>query len=145
MPTRRLTKKPKPLGGPALFTTPLIARASLTSLPIEILAEILLCTYSPPTVLAVSRTCSFLYRTLAQNDAASFIWRGVRTTCKPIPLPDSGDLWMRSEADYAALVFGGGICEVCQKATRAMYVSFAVRVRLCNSVSADPCFNASSA
>ena len=144
MPTRRPTQKPKPLGVPPPSTTPLIARPSLTSLPIEILAEILLCTHSPPTVLAVSRTCSFLYGTLAQNTAASFIWRGVRTTCKPISLPDPDNLWMRSEADYAALVFGGGICEVCQKATRAMYVSFAVRVRLCDSVSADPCFNASS-
>ncbi|KAG6377418.1 hypothetical protein JVT61DRAFT_15218 [Boletus reticuloceps] len=49
-------------------TTP---RDSLTSLPIEILAEILLCTCSPPTVLAVSRTCSFLYRSLALNPNAS--------------------------------------------------------------------------
>lgn len=112
-------------------------RASLTSLPIEILAEILLYTSSPPTVLAVSRTCSFLYHSLAQNPAASFIWRGVRETCQPVPLPDPGRSWKGSEADYAAFVFGGGVCEVCQKATHAMYASFAARIRLCGSVSAD--------
>ncbi|KAF8438057.1 hypothetical protein L210DRAFT_3761635 [Boletus edulis BED1] len=109
------------------------ARVSLTSLPIEILAEILLYTCSPPTVLAVSRTCSFLYRSLALNPNASFIWRGVRKTCSPVPLPEPGDGWKMSEADYAALVFGGGVCEVCHKATRAMYASFSARIRLCGN------------
>lgn len=109
-------------------------RVSLTTLPFEILAEILLHTCSPPTVLAVSRTSSFLYCSL-QNPAASFIWRGVRNTCEPAPLPDPGDGWKKSEADYAAFVFGGGVCEVCRKATRVMYMSFAARIRLCGSVS----------
>ena len=112
-------------------------RVSLTSLPFEILAEILLHTCSPPTVLAVSRTSSFLYHSLALNPAASFIWRGVRKTCVPVPLPDPGDGWKKSEADYAAFVFGGGVCEVCKKKTHAMYMSFAARIRLCGSVSAD--------
>ena len=116
-------------------TTP--ARVSLTSLPIEILAEILLYTCSPPTVVAVSRTCSFLYHSLAHNPAASFIWRGVRKTCQPLPLPEPGRYWNGSEADYAAFMFGEGVCEVCQKTTRTMYVSFAARIRLCGSVSAD--------
>jgi hypothetical protein len=120
-------------------------RASLTTLPFEILAEILLHTCSPPTVLAVARTSSFLYRSLAQNPAASFIWRGVRSTCAPAPLPDPGDGWKKSEADYAAFVFGGGVCEVCRKTTRVMYMSFAARIRLCGSVSVRCCSPMSSA
>ncbi|KAI9569940.1 hypothetical protein HD554DRAFT_2170928 [Boletus coccyginus] len=106
----------------------------LTTLPFEILAEILLDTCSPPTVLAVSRTCSFLYRLLAQNPSASFIWRGVRKICAPVPLPDPGDGWRKSEADYAAFVFGGGVCEVCRKTTRAMYTSFSAQIRLCGNM-----------
>jgi len=117
-------------------------RAFLTTLPIEILAEILLNTCSPPTVLAVSRTCSFLYRSLAQNPAASFIWRGVRKTCAPVPLPDPGESWKKSEADYAAFVFSGGVCEVCRKPTRAMYTSFSAQIRLCGNVSVDSLLNA---
>lgn len=146
MPATRPTKKPKRprRARPSTMPSTAPARASLTSLPIEILAEVLLYTCSPPTVLAVSRTCSFLYRTLAQNPAASFIWRGVRKTCKPFPLPDLGDHWNKTEAEYAALVFSGGVCEVCRKTTRAMYVSFAVRIRLCGSVSADSCIETSS-
>ncbi|KAF8843819.1 hypothetical protein BDN67DRAFT_923139 [Paxillus ammoniavirescens] len=107
-------------------------RASLTTLPLELLAEILLHTHSPPTVLAVSRTSSYFHRTLA-HPTVSFIWRGVRKTCEPIPLPEPGDAWRGSEANYAAFVFDGGICEVCKKRTPAMYVSFAARVRLCGS------------
>ncbi|KAH7886960.1 hypothetical protein F5I97DRAFT_1807945 [Phlebopus sp. FC_14] len=110
-------------------------RATLTTLPLEILAEVLLHTHSPPTVLAVSRTSSYLFRTLVLNPAASFIWRGVRKTCKPSPLPEPGDKWRGSEAQYAAFVFDAGVCEVCKKRVRAMYVSFATRLRLCSSVS----------
>ncbi|KIK86022.1 hypothetical protein PAXRUDRAFT_802840 [Paxillus rubicundulus Ve08.2h10] len=107
-------------------------RAGLPTLPLELLAEILLHTHSPPTVLAVSRTSSYFYRTLT-HPTVSFIWRGVRKTCEPIPLPEPGDAWRGSEADYAAFVFDGGICELCKKKTSAMYVSFAARVRLCGS------------
>ncbi|KAF9225796.1 hypothetical protein BS17DRAFT_777704 [Gyrodon lividus] len=107
-------------------------RAGLTTLPLELLAEILLHTHSPPTVLAVSRTSSYFHRTLA-HPTVSFIWRGARKTCEPIPLPEPGDAWRGSEADYAAFVFDGGFCEVCKRKTPAMYVSFAVRIRLCGS------------
>ncbi|KAG8216886.1 hypothetical protein J3R82DRAFT_7155 [Butyriboletus roseoflavus] len=133
MPTKK-SKRPRLArdGQTEPSTTLASARATLTGLPIEILAEVLLYTCSPPTVVAVSRTCSFLYHSLAQNPAASFIWRGVRETCKPV-LPDPGKCWKGSEADYAAFVFGGGVCEVCRKTTRAMYVSFAARIRLCGS------------
>lgn len=137
MPANRPIKKLKRLGPTRLSTARPATRTSLTSLPIEILAEVLLYTCSPPTVLAVSRTCSFLYSTLAQNPAASFIWRGVRNTCKPYALPDLGDQWNKTEAEYAAFMFSGGVCEVCHRHTRAIYVSFAVRIRLCGSVSAD--------
>ncbi|KIJ61543.1 hypothetical protein HYDPIDRAFT_159175 [Hydnomerulius pinastri MD-312] len=111
----------------------LTPRATLTILPLELLAEVLLQTQSPPTVLAVSRTSSYLYRTLVLSPAASFIWRGVRKTCKPRPLPDPSEGWVGSEADYAAFVFDGGVCEVCKRRTKAMYVSFAARIRLCGS------------
>ena len=130
------TKRPRLAVADEAHSATATVHLSLTSLPIEILAEILLYTCSPPTVLAVSRTCSFLYHSLALNPNAAFIWRGVRKTCKPFPLPDPKDSgWETSEANYAALVFGGGICEVCQKTTGAMYVSFAARIRLCGSVS----------
>lgn len=132
-PTKK-HKRNENVGPSATFST--VARISLTSLPLEILAEVLLYTCSPPTVLAVSRTCSFLYRTLALNPAALFIWRAARNTCEPVRLPDLKGHWGKTEAQYAAFMFSGGICEVCHKATRAMYVSFAVRIRLCGSVSA---------
>ena len=108
---------------------------TLTCLPFELLGEILLLTCSPQTVLAVSHTCSYLYRTLVLNPTASFIWRGVRRTCKPQPLPDPTSVWKGTEAEYAAFVFSKGCCEICRKETRSMYVSFAARVRLCSSVS----------
>ncbi|KAF9236658.1 hypothetical protein BU15DRAFT_63827 [Melanogaster broomeanus] len=100
--------------------------ASLTTLPLELLAEILLHTHSPPTVLAVSRTSSYFHRTLA-HPTVSFIWRGVRKTCEPAPLPEPGSAWRQGEAAYAALVYDGGVCEICKKKTPAMYVSFAAR------------------
>ncbi|KAH0826649.1 hypothetical protein J3R83DRAFT_5035 [Lanmaoa asiatica] len=133
-PAGRASKRPR-LAQDGQTSPSTTLRASLTSLPVEILAEILLYTCSPPTVLAVSRTCSFFYRYLAQSPAASFIWRSVRKTCQPAPLPDPGQRWNKTEADYAAFVFGGGVCEVCRKTTRAMYASFAARIRLCGSVS----------
>ncbi|KAL4072506.1 hypothetical protein V8B97DRAFT_1870582 [Scleroderma yunnanense] len=107
------------------------SRLTLTCLPLELLGEILLYTCSPPTVLAVSRTCSYLYRTLVLNPTASFIWRGVRTTCKPKPLPDPTGAWKGTEAEYAAFIFSRGLCEVCKKELKSMYVSFAARIRLC--------------
>ncbi|KIJ11734.1 hypothetical protein PAXINDRAFT_15442 [Paxillus involutus ATCC 200175] len=124
-----ITKGVDVLGNAVQSNSP---RASLATLPLELLAEILLHTHSPPTVLAVSRTSSYFHRTLA-HPTVSFIWRGVRKTCEPIPLPEPGDAWRGSEADYAAFVFDGGVCEVCKKRTPAMYVSFAARVRLCGS------------
>ncbi|KAG5644715.1 hypothetical protein DXG03_007938 [Asterophora parasitica] len=36
-----------------------------------------------------------------------------------------------TEVSYAAFLFGGGICESCEKPTRAMYRSFGIRLRLC--------------
>ncbi|KAF8551666.1 hypothetical protein OG21DRAFT_1486833 [Imleria badia] len=70
------------------------ADLSLTSLPIETLAEILLYTCSPLIVLAVSRTCSVLYR--SQN----------LQTIPPVPDPGVSG-WKKNEADYAAFVFRG--------------------------------------
>lgn len=107
---------------------------TLTCLPLELLSEVLLYTCSPSTVLSVSRTCSYLYRTLVLNPTASFIWRGVRTTCKPRPLPAPTSAWKGTEAEYAAFIFSKGLCEICKKEI-SLYVSFAARVRVCNSVS----------
>lgn len=105
---------------------------TLTCLPLELLSEVLLYTCSPSTVLSVSRTCSYLYRTLVLNPTASFIWRGVRTTCKPRPLPSPTSAWKGTEAEYAAFIFSKGLCEICKKEI-SLYASFAARVRVCNS------------
>ena len=133
------TKRPRLALDNAANSSIPTSRVSLTSLPIEILAEVLLYTRSPPTVLAVSRTCSFLYRSLSRSPDAAFIWRGVRRTF-PVPLPDPPKVLKKSEADYVAFVFGGGVCEVCKQATREMYASFAARIRLCGSVRVYPFF-----
>ncbi|KAH7922757.1 hypothetical protein BV22DRAFT_1131164 [Leucogyrophana mollusca] len=101
----------------------------LTTLPMELLAEVLMDTNSPRCVLSVARCSKYFCATLVSNPASDFIWRSVRNTCKPQALPDPTPNF--SEAAYAAFLFDDGFCEVCRERTRAMYVSFALRIRLC--------------
>ncbi|KAG2355419.1 hypothetical protein BDR07DRAFT_1426303 [Suillus spraguei] len=99
------------------------------TLPLELLAEILIQTNSPRDVLSVARTSKFLCLTLVCNPAADFIWRTVRKNCLPHALPDPTPNF--SEAAYAAFVYDGGSCDVCKRDTKEFYASFATRIRLC--------------
>jgi hypothetical protein len=84
----------------------------LMHLPLELLAEILQDTCSPKDVLAVARCSKYFCTTLVESEASSnFIWRSVRATCKPEPIPDPTPNF--TEASYAAFLFDGGVCEVC--------------------------------
>ena len=79
------------------------------SLPLELLAEILILTESPKHVLAVARSCKFLCTTLLEP-STTFIWRTTRKICKPEALPEPFSTF--TEASYAAFAFDGGRCEV---------------------------------
>ncbi|KZP02971.1 hypothetical protein FIBSPDRAFT_808192, partial [Athelia psychrophila] len=105
--------------------------SGLSRLPIELLAEILLYFTSTKVLLNVARSSKDLCLTLV-DPASSFIWRGIRGSCC-VPIPDPTPNF--TEPAYAAFIFDGGECEVCNKATRAMYCSFALRVRLCGNQS----------
>lgn len=99
------------------------------TLPLELLAEILIQTNSPRDVLSVARASKLLCSTLVCNPAADFIWRTIRKRCLPHALPEPTPNF--SEAAYAAFVYDGGSCDVCKKDTKEFYASFATRIRLC--------------
>lgn len=105
--------------------------SGLSRLPVELLAEIMLYFTSTKTLLNVARSSKDLCLTLVYP-SFSFIWRSVRQSCC-VPIPDPTPNF--TEPTYAAFIFDGGECEICNKATRAMYCSFALRVRLCGNVS----------
>lgn len=105
--------------------------SGLSRLPVELLAEIMLYFTSTKMLLNVARSSKDLCLTLV-NPAFSFIWRSVRGSCC-VPIPDPTPNF--AEPAYAAFIFDGGECEVCNQATKAMYCSFALRVRLCGNVS----------
>ena len=79
------------------------------SLPLELLAEILILTESPKHILAVARSCKFLCATLLKP-SSTFIWRTTRKICKPEALPEPFSTF--TEVSYASFVFDGGRCEV---------------------------------
>jgi hypothetical protein len=79
------------------------------SLPLELLAEILILTESPKHVLAMARSSKVLCATLLAPSSA-YIWRTVRKICKPDALPEPIAIF--TEASYAAFVFDEGRCEV---------------------------------
>lgn len=78
-------------------------------IPVEVLAEILTLCSSPKDLLATARCSKHLCSTLI-DVRNSFIWRRVRETMYPEPLPDP--LPMFPEPAYAAFVFDGGRCSV---------------------------------
>lgn len=83
-----------------------------TKLPFELIADILQFTQSPRDVLALSLCNKYLRDTLLRKES-DFIWRYMRLHCQPSPLPDKPS--SMTEASYAALVFGGGMCgEPCE-------------------------------
>lgn len=115
-----------------------LAKPSILSrLPSELLAEVLLYSRSPKTLLNVARTNKYLCHTLL-DPASSFIWRAIRAgCCVPIPNPTPNF----TEPSYAAFIFDAGKCEVCHNQTRALYSSFTLRARLCGNVSACELFD----
>lgn len=130
VPTSSLTKKRRtsvPELLPESKSVP--GRCLFPTLPLELLAEILIQTDSPRDVLSIARTSKLLCSTLVCNPAADFIWRTIRNKCLPHALPDPTPNF--SEAAYAAFVYDGGSCDVCQKNTNEFYASFATRIRLC--------------
>ena len=86
------------------------ATSLLTSLPFELIAEILLYSTSPADILSLSRTCKHFCATLVQNPVATFIWKHVRAQTKP-PVPDPTKLGL-SEPQLANFIYGGGKCVV---------------------------------
>ena len=82
-----------------------------TRLPFELIAEILLFTNSPKTVLALARTSKFLCHTLTGSNA-QYIWRHVRENCLPAPLPQPTPQF--TESSFIAFIFDGGKCDVRQ-------------------------------
>ncbi|KAG1760577.1 hypothetical protein EDD22DRAFT_900451 [Suillus occidentalis] len=125
---KRRTSVPEQVQGlPESENTP--GQCYFPTLPLELLAEILIQTNSPRDVLSVARTSKLLCSTLVCNPAADFIWRTVRKNCLPRALPDPTQNF--SEAAYAAFVYDGGVCDVCKQHTKEFYASFATRTRLC--------------
>ncbi|KAI0314996.1 hypothetical protein OF83DRAFT_1062878, partial [Amylostereum chailletii] len=106
--------------------------------PLELLAEILSYLPSPKDVLAVTRTSKHLCATLL-NKSNQAIWRRSRqhNNVGPIPEPPAG--W--SEPAFAAFIFDGGTCEVCKQSTKRMYVSYAIRARVCGNKKCRSEFN----
>lgn len=82
----------------------------LMLLPVEVITQILINTRSTRDILAVARCSRHLCALLVDPSNAS-IWstaRKVSAEFNPMPDPPSG----MPEPAYAALVFGGGKCEV---------------------------------
>ncbi|KAG6814825.1 hypothetical protein H0H93_012097 [Arthromyces matolae] len=102
-------------------------RCHFSTLPFELIAEILIYTNSPRDVLAVARCSKFLCHTLLYPTSA-FIWKAVRKTCS-IPPPEPMSIF--TESSYAAYLYGGGPCESCKNHTDQFYLSFGIRLRLC--------------
>ena len=82
----------------------------LSCIPMELLAEILLYLPSTRCILAVARCSKYFCDTLVTNKSSVFIWRNVRSTCKPYAIPEPTPNF--TEPAYAAFIFDGGECEV---------------------------------
>jgi hypothetical protein len=87
---------------------PVLGPCFISTIPLELLAEILLFTESPKDVLAFTRTSKFFCQLLV-NPSQAFIWKGVRALY-PVPPPDPMSIF--SEASYASFLFDGGDCSV---------------------------------
>ena len=108
----RLSQSPSPgsEGQELSASSPIPPKCHLTSLPLELVAEVL--SYVPSTrdVLAVTRTCKHFCNVLANNKATDFIWRQARARSPPQPIPDPTPNF--PEASYAAFLFDSKTCEV---------------------------------
>ncbi|PFH49895.1 hypothetical protein AMATHDRAFT_62303 [Amanita thiersii Skay4041] len=100
----------------------------LMLMPLELLAEVLISTRSTKDILTVSRCSGYLYKTLC-GPSGAFVWKKTRQATLPEPLPDPPAFI--NEYQYAAFLFDGGKCEVCQVNTKEFYASFAIKLRIC--------------
>ncbi|KAF8507743.1 hypothetical protein JB92DRAFT_2734439 [Gautieria morchelliformis] len=108
------------------------SRNCLHQLPLEMFAEIL--SYaSSPDILSLARTSRFLCATLVTNPASLFIWKAARQRFQPKPIPDPAPNW--TESAYIAFIFDTVPCEVCHRQTKRTPFSYALRARICDSVS----------
>lgn len=82
----------------------------ITTIPFELIAEVLSHTSSPRDVLALARCNKYFCATLVVNQSSVFIWRQARARAKPEAIPDP--LPYLSEPAYAALIFDKGDCDV---------------------------------
>ncbi|EJD51158.1 hypothetical protein AURDEDRAFT_27640, partial [Auricularia subglabra TFB-10046 SS5] len=99
-------------------------------LPVELLTEVFV--YTRPTDLtAIALTCSY-FRRFLMNDEAKPIWRCARGNTVPA-MPDPPEAW--SEHDFCRVVCGWSPCSMCGQLTNRIPISFALRAKLCKSVS----------
>jgi len=130
-------------------TEPFATNDPLTSLPLDLLGEVLTLTCSTSDILSLARCNRHLWKTLTEPSAA-FIWKKTRKVAIPEPMPDPPSTL--PESTYASMVFDGGKCEVsetllptvqlklyglqiCGNYTKEMYSSLAVKFRACLNVS----------
>ncbi|PIL23445.1 hypothetical protein GSI_14756 [Ganoderma sinense ZZ0214-1] len=99
-------------------------------MPLELLAEILSYAQSTREILSLARTSKHFCNILVNNKSTNFIWRQVRAQAYPNRIPDFTANF--TEASFAAFLFDSKICEVCQKKTRDVYHSFALRGAICD-------------
>lgn len=111
------------------------SRRSLLSplgrLPVEVLTAVF-SHLGPAALVVLAETCSYLRRLLLDNSAKR-IWRYARESVLPARAPDPPEGW--TEHQFAHVVFGKGVCEMCKTLTNRIPFSFELRVRLCHSVS----------
>lgn len=88
---------------------PFATNDPLTSLPLDLLGEVLILTRSTSDILSLSRCNKHLWKTLTAPSAA-FIWKKTRKDAIPEPMPEPPSTL--SEPTYASMVFDGGKCEV---------------------------------
>lgn len=82
----------------------------MNRIPLELLAEILLYMPSTKSILAMARCSKYFCATLVNNESSVFIWKRVRASSNPQPIPDPTPNF--TEPAYAAFIFDGGQCEV---------------------------------
>ncbi|KAI1787577.1 hypothetical protein LXA43DRAFT_896027 [Ganoderma leucocontextum] len=102
----------------------------LIRMPLELLAEILSHTQSPREILALARASKHFCGVLVNNRPTDFIWRQARARAYPTRIPNFTPNF--TEASYAAFLFDSKLCEVCQKKTKEVYHSFALRGVVCD-------------
>ena len=82
----------------------------LATLPLDLLADVLVFTRSTKDILAVARCSKHFCQLLSSSSRASFMWKRARRFCFPRPMPNPPGFM--TESSYAAFVFDAGDCEV---------------------------------